>query len=221
MARLSKVQRNLKYKDGAIDRLLSKAQEDSRQQAQEVARLYKEGKFRNWLTAKNLLTRFAEGSNRSRIFARKKVDEKAKDWDRYRFKDDTKIALAKNREKAAISRITTSFKNVKFRQQRIVDSVEVGEKPYKAIRNNVIKFKLKKAHKELPDSDNKGDFKIPNLTGTPHPDSDYGNVEPKMKAVVIELVKKMLKAEGSMKLQLIFNVVLWKELSEARKATCS
>ena len=217
MPKLTKVQRNLKYKDETIDRLLSKAQEDSRQQAKEVARLYKDGKFRNWLTAKNLLTRFAEGSNRSRIFARKAVDSKAKDWDRYRVKDERKLALAKNREKAAISRITTSFKNYKFRQQRIVDSVEVGEKPYKAIHNNVIKFRLKKAHPELPDSDNKGDFKIPSPKGAPHPDSDYGNVEPKMKAVVIELVKKMLKAEGSMKLQLIFNVVLWKELTEAKK----
>ena len=84
MPKLTKLQRKLKYKDDTIDRLLANAQEDSRQQAREVARLYKDGKFRNWLTAKNLLTRLAEGSSRSRTFARKKVDSQAKDWDRYR-----------------------------------------------------------------------------------------------------------------------------------------
>ena len=62
------------------------------------------------------------------------------DWERYRIKDKTKIAREKDRENTAISKITTKFRNYKFRQQKIVDSVEVGEKPYKAIHYNIIQF---------------------------------------------------------------------------------
>ena len=192
MPKLTKVQRNLKYKDETIDRLLSKAQEDSRQQAREVAKLYKDGKFRNWLTAKNLLTRFAEGSNRSRTFARKKVDSKAKDWDRYRIKDEKRLQQVKSREKVAASKITTAMQNYRFRQQRIVDSIEVGEKAHKALSNNVINFRFKRAHQELTASDenmkymNSKKFKEKN----PHPDTEYENVKPRIRQVVVELVKK-------------------------------
>ena len=115
-----------------------------RQQAREVARLFKEGKFRNWLTAKNLLTRFAEGSSRSRTFARKRVDSQAKDWDRYRIKGEKKLEQAKSREKVAASKITTAMQNFRFRQQRIVDSVEVGDEAHKALSNNVPNFRIKR-----------------------------------------------------------------------------
>lgn len=211
MPRLTKAQRNIQYKDNTINNLVSRAQEDSKAQAEEVARLYKEGKFRNWLTAKNLLTRFAEGTNRSRLFARKKVDGGAKDWDRYRVKDPRKIELAKNREKVAVSKITTKFKQFKFRQQRIVDNVEVGEKPDRALHHNIVRFKLNKAYTYLPESDEDGEYKIRIVSeGEPHPDSVYENVAPKMKAVVLELVKKMLTQEGSFKLVIALNSILYK-----------
>ena len=76
MPRLTKAQRNIQFKDDTIERFVSDAKEDSKTQAKEVARLYKDGKYRNWLTAKNLLTRFSSDSKKSRTWARKKVDEK-------------------------------------------------------------------------------------------------------------------------------------------------
>jgi hypothetical protein len=57
MARPTKAQRLIQYKDDTIDKLASNAKEDSKAQAKEVARLYKDGKFRNWLTAKNLFNK--------------------------------------------------------------------------------------------------------------------------------------------------------------------
>ena len=71
------------------------------------------------------------GSSRTiRANTRKKVDENKQDWERYRTKNKDRIAKEKDRERVAISKITTKFKNYKFRQQKIVDTVEVGEKPY-------------------------------------------------------------------------------------------
>ena len=94
----------------------------------------------------------------SRTWARKKIDGNKGDWERYRIKSPRKIAQAKDREKVAISKIATKFKQVKFRQQRIVDSVEVGEKPERALRHNLIRFKLNKARSYLPESDEDGEY---------------------------------------------------------------
>ena len=205
MARLTKAQRKQQYKDNTIDRLLSNVQEDSRQQAQEVARLYREGKFRNWITAKNLLTRFAGESKKSRTWARKAVEQNKDDWEKHRIKDKTKIEKVKNREKvAAVSKIATKFKQYRFKQQRIVESVEVGDTAYKAISNNVINFKLNRAYPELPASDADGRYMInPTKQKEPHPDTEIGNVKDRIKAVVLELVSKMLHPTGHMKLQLV------------------
>ena len=134
MARLTKAQRNIQSKDSQISELLSKANDDSKAQAKVVADMYRDGKFRNWLTARNLLKRFAGDSRRSRLFARKQVDAKKEDWGRYRVKNDRLIEQAKKREKVAMSKIGTLVKRAQFRQQRIVDRVEVGEKPSKALQ---------------------------------------------------------------------------------------
>ena len=139
--------------------------------------MYRDGKFRNWLTARNLLNRFAGDSRRSRLFARKQVDAKKEDWGRYRVKNEKLLERAKHREKVAISKIGTLVKRAQFRQQRIVDRVEVGEKPYKALRNNIIHFKLKKAYGYLPDTDDDGEYKVKiESEGEPDPDAVFENV---------------------------------------------
>ena len=160
MARLTKAQRNIQSKDSQISELLSKANDDSKAQAKVVADMYRDGKFRNWLTARNLLKRFAGDSRRSRLFARKQVDAKKEDWGRYRVKNDRLIEQAKKREKVAMSKIGTLVKRAQFRQQRIVDRVDVGEKPFKALHNNIIHFKLNKAYTYLPETDEDGEYKI-------------------------------------------------------------
>ena len=91
MPRLTKAQRIIEYKDETINKLLSNVHEDSRAQAKEVARCFKDGEFRNWLTAKKLLSRMAESSRTVRANTRKTVDENKKDWERYRLKDRNRI----------------------------------------------------------------------------------------------------------------------------------
>ena len=68
----------------------------------------------------------------------------------------TRIARAKELEKAAASKIATKVQNCKIGQERIVDRVEVGDTRYRAIFHNALMLKLKKAYKGLPDTDEKG-----------------------------------------------------------------
>ena len=75
-------------------------------------------------------------------------------------KNNRLIERAKQREKVAIGKVAAKFKQFKFRHQRIEDRVEVGEKPYKALHNNIIHFKLNKAYTYLPDTDEDGEHKI-------------------------------------------------------------
>ena len=96
MTRLTKAQRIIEYKDETINKLLSNVHEDSKVQAKEVARLFKDGKFRNWLTAKKLLSRMAESSRTIRANTRNKIDENKKDWERNRIKDRNRIEKEKN-----------------------------------------------------------------------------------------------------------------------------
>ena len=85
----------------------------------------------------------------------------------------------------------------------------MGEKPERALHHNVVKFRLNKAEKYLPDSDEDGEYKIKlDPEGRTHPDSVFDNVKSKMKDVVLELVKKMLAKKGSFKLVLALNSVL-------------
>ena len=118
MARLTKAQRNIHYKDETINELWTDVHEDSKAQAKKVARLYKDGKFRNWLTDKNLLSRMIVSSKTISANTRKKVDENKQDWERYRTKNEERIEKEKDRERVAISKITTKFKNYKFSSRR-------------------------------------------------------------------------------------------------------
>ena len=114
MAKLTKAQRTVQDHDSQISKLRSRANDDSKAQAKVVADMYRDGKFRNWLTARDLLKRFAGDSRRSRLFARKQVDAKKEDWGRYRVKNERLIDQAKKREKVAINKIGPLVKRAQF-----------------------------------------------------------------------------------------------------------
>ena len=67
---------------------------------------------------------------------------------------------AKNKEKVAASKKATNVMQYRLKQKRKVESVEEGDKSYKALSNNAINLKLDRAHENLPVTDEEGEYMI-------------------------------------------------------------
>ena len=177
---------NLKY----LNLLASLVKTDSKDTASKIVSQYRNGSIKNVKTAERELEKLGKNNKRSREGVKKRMTEK---------------------EAKAVNRIKAKYENFKFRQNRVIESVESKdeEKPQTTTTMNL---RLSPAFPNLPDPP---DATVVDFDGhidesKIHRDVMFNLVRPRLSGVIEALLNRKVEKKEKLKASLTVKVKLFK-----------